>query len=219
LLQLSQRARHVLEDKLKTTNVLKQHPLLLHIGILSSLATDWKAYLQHLHALLSDLVCSKDTRFHDHSSFIHIQDEKVAFSKVPRRRVHDYDVSFADCQQLHLLERKILRAALVLDQCLQVSAHLEECCLKLEQYCSQQQTDELLREVKNYSGRIKTCKMNTDSLLQRSRGTAVLVSYHDNFNALSSLRQIGSFLTYSRLLSFQKFLRHETRPSFRTSIR
>lgn len=220
LLHISKKARAVLEDKLKNTDIWKQHPLLLHITILSSLATDWTAYLQHLHALLGDLVRSDNIRWYSHSSLNHLQDEKVTFSRVPQRRKHDYEISFADCQQLHLLEQKSWRVSVILDHCLQISTHFEKHGLELGQYFSQQQTDQLITEVKNYSRQIGNYKKSIESLLKRSQGTAVLVIYPEflmRFRHLATLNNSSHTHIFS-LRSFQRFSRYEMRRYFRKSI-
>lgn len=92
-----------------------------------------------------------------------------------RHHKHDYAVSFADCQQLQLLRQKALKASMVLAVCLDMARDCTDHCRRLARLQRTRPNQQILEEIKSYTRKLRNVQRSTNSILQRSQGTAVLV--------------------------------------------
>ena len=107
-----------------------------------------------------------------------MQDDKVCFSRVGQKCPYDYKVMFSDCQRLHLLRKKLLRA--VID--LTISQDIAARCVDYFQEISHamlivENSSKVLKDFGNYNLRITAHQRAVTSMLQRLEGTSTLVCF------------------------------------------
>ena len=103
------------------------------------------------------------------------KDEKACFSRVDDSRQHDYCISFSDCQNLHLLQNKLLKTASAVDLCLDVLRGCKQHYQELATFGIFCPSVDILSNLKTHKCNFIAIRRNLDRILERSHGISSLV--------------------------------------------
>ncbi|KAL8673354.1 MAG: hypothetical protein Q9168_002233 [Polycauliona sp. 1 TL-2023] len=140
-----------------------EQPMAPHLAFLSATRMDWKAYMGHLRRSLQDL------------------DEKACFSRVGKKHLGDYHVSFSDGQQLQRHRHKLFRAKLVLGGIIAVTKGCKSHCIVIDRARSCSHDRSILLELGQLISDFKYCRGVIRNLMGSSEGTAELLKQIRDF--------------------------------------
>ncbi|KAF2468701.1 uncharacterized protein BDR25DRAFT_357066 [Lindgomyces ingoldianus] len=164
--------------------------MFLHEHVFSILGLHWHAYLQFLQEKLNGLVL--------------LFSIWACFSKVGGKRNWDYEVSFADCQELQLLEKKSQRTRRILDSHVEVLRRYRVfSCLGLKRNPHE------LRRVEEIMSQLMLHRRSVSGMISRSAGIDKLLArimefrgnelLHSNERVMQDhLECLRSIATYSQ---------------------
>lgn len=161
--------------------------ILPHLIFMSSIK-NWRAYVDHLQSQLGSLV---NITLNSISSFTHrVQNEKAFFSKISKGpNQTDYETSFMDCQQLQLLNQKILRTRSILHSDIVVLGQFLSFWSRIQRL---QKTGRIMKydqELRYSMQEMEGQQRRLLRLLQEAKGTASIVrvrSDNPNHQVLAS---------------------------------